>query len=362
MNDVLDAFLQPLEQEPPTGPNLEYEPEFQALEEAARPRQERANGSGVIAPEEPDWREVDALARPLLQRSRDLRIAVHLTNAQLDLQGIPGWADGLHLISTMLRTFWDEAHPRLDAEEDNDPTERINAIAPLGSTSIMLNRLRNTPLFKGALAGSFSLRELRIAQGVIKLEDNADRDGLPDLALINACVQEIPLPDLNVAHAALARALEDVTSIEAAFAEHTPGQGPELDALQRDLRDLLHFLSPTVEQRQAAEDATTADTGETESSGPAATNGGDIKPAAASTSGLIERPEDVSRALNQICQYYARHEPSSPVPVLLRRAQRLIGKDFDALLRELAPGGMAEFSVLSGQHGQGEYQEQGGDE
>jgi type VI secretion system protein ImpA len=54
------------------------------------------------------------------------------------------------------------------------------------------------------------------------------------------------------------------------------------------------------------------------------------------------------RKLDELCEYYARSEPSSPVPLLLRRAQRLVGKDFVDLLKDLAPGGISEFQVISG--------------
>jgi type VI secretion system protein ImpA len=54
------------------------------------------------------------------------------------------------------------------------------------------------------------------------------------------------------------------------------------------------------------------------------------------------------RRIDEICDYYARSEPSSPVPLLLRRAQRLVGKNFLDLLRDLAPGGVNEMEVISG--------------
>jgi len=52
--------------------------------------------------------------------------------------------------------------------------------------------------------------------------------------------------------------------------------------------------------------------------------------------------------LDEICAWYARNEPSSPVPPLLRRASRLVGLSFADLLRTLAPGGLSEFQQLSG--------------
>ena len=54
------------------------------------------------------------------------------------------------------------------------------------------------------------------------------------------------------------------------------------------------------------------------------------------------------RRLDELCDYYTRNEPSSPVPLLLRRAQRLVGMSFMDLLKDLAPGGISELQVVSG--------------
>jgi type VI secretion system protein ImpA len=53
-------------------------------------------------------------------------------------------------------------------------------------------------------------------------------------------------------------------------------------------------------------------------------------------------------ALEALCEYYARAEPSSPVPMLLQRAKRLVDKGFMDIMRDLAPGGVAEAEVIGG--------------
>ena len=58
--------------------------------------------------------------------------------------------------------------------------------------------------------------------------------------------------------------------------------------------------------------------------------------------------EDVIRALDKACRYYESHEPSSPVPLLLKRAKRLVAKDFMEILRDLAPEGVSQAEKISG--------------
>jgi type VI secretion system protein ImpA len=70
---------------------------------------------------------------------------------------------------------------------------------------------------------------------------------------------------------------------------------------------------------------------------PAAGGGGDVTSRA-----------DVARTLDRLCEYYRVHEPSSPIPLLLQRAKRLVDKDFLSILRDLAPSGVAEAESLGG--------------
>ena len=75
----------------------------------------------------------------------------------------------------------------------------------------------------------------------------------------------------------------------------------------------------------------------------------------AAFSGKITNRTDVLRALDEICAYYRRSEPSSPVPLLLGRARRLVDLDFYSIIKDLAPDGEAQVLNISGQPpGEGE--------
>ena len=62
----------------------------------------------------------------------------------------------------------------------------------------------------------------------------------------------------------------------------------------------------------------------------------------------ITSREEAIRLLDKICEYFNRHEPSSPVPFLLKRAKKLVTKDFMAILNDLAPGGAEQASLIFG--------------
>ncbi|MES9860390.1 MAG: hypothetical protein ABW138_06030, partial [Candidatus Thiodiazotropha sp. 4PDIVS1] len=62
--------------------------------------------------------------------------------------------------------------------------------------------------------------------------------------------------------------------------------------------------------------------------------------------GTISSRDDVIKTLERITQYYEKNEPSSPIPLLLDRAKRLVKMDFYEIVQDLAPGGSSHFDFL----------------
>lgn len=334
----LEPLLAPVSDESPAGPDLEYDPEFLALERAAAPKAERAVGDAVKAAEEPDWEKVVELSEAILQRSKDLRPAVHLTTAWMRSSGMPGWSAGLGLIRGLLEQFWDTVHPQLDAEDNNDPTMRVNAVVPLNDLQGVLGYFRTTPFVQSPRMGRFSLRDLRIANGTLKVTTPGDGPE-PSITEMEACCMDCAEEELVQTTAAISESLEHAKAIDALFNDHVGTMGPDFKNLLSDIYELKKFLDPQLARRLPAEV-------QGEGVGEGGAEGG--APNAARASGPIAGPQDVMRRLDEICDYYMRCEPSSPVPLLLRRAQRLVGMDFMDLLRDLAPGGISELRVVSG--------------
>ncbi|HEY0198064.1 MAG TPA: type VI secretion system protein TssA [Rhodanobacter sp.] len=340
---ALESLLAPLGDESPAGENLEYDADFLALERAGTSKAERAIGDNVKLAEEPDWDKVIELAESVLGRSKDLRAAVHLATAWMRTYGLPGWTAGLGLIRGLLEHFWGDVHPQLDAEDDNDPTARVNAVVPIGDFQGVLGYFRTTPFVQSPRLGRFSLRDLRVANGTLKIPAAENGEAaLPAMNEIEACCMDCPEEQLLETVAAINEALDHIRAIDGIFNERIGTAGPDLGALLGDVRDLKKFLEPQLARRMPEADAATEDSHE--DTGATATSPG-AAPAAGSR---IESPQDVMRRLDELCDYYARHEPSSPVPLLLRRAQRLIGMNFLDLLKDLAPAGIGELQLVSG--------------
>lgn len=348
MNDeAIQSLLLPVGEASPTGDDLEYDADFMTLEREAAPKAERAMGDAVKAAEEPDWDRVGQLAESLLGRSKDLRVAVHLSTAWMRMRGLAGWADGLALIRGLLETYWQGVHPQLDAEDDDDPTARVNAVVPIGDPLSALGYFRTTPFVQSPRLGRFSLRDLRIANGNLKIAGDENGEGLPTMTDIEACCLDCPEAELQASLDAADQILEHAKAIDGIFNEHVGTAGPELKALLSDAFELKKFIESKVAERSPGGVAGSVDE-------DAGDTGG--SPAGAGTvmvAGRIQSPEDVRRRIDELCDYYARNEPSSPVPLLLRRAQRLVGLNFMDLMQDLAPGGISELRVISGTEDEG---------
>src|SRR5438552_3637241 len=120
MIDV-EVLLAEVDDPAPSGPNLEHDLSFFELEDAARGKAEQRIGEAVKPGEDPNWAKVCALAQGLLLRTKDIRVAVHLTRGLTHTEGIPGLDAGLHVIHGLLDRYWETVHPVLDSDDDNDP-------------------------------------------------------------------------------------------------------------------------------------------------------------------------------------------------------------------------------------------------
>ncbi len=338
------GWLLPVSDAEPSGPDLEFDADFGALERAAQGKPEQQYGATVIPAEEPDWKEVDSLARGLLDRTRDLRIVTHLAVARLRLGGLPDYAALLGLTRRLLEDRWDDLHPRLDPEDDNDPTLRANALLRLGHPGWVLRFLRDLPLAQSPRLGHYGWREVGLATGQIPSEA-ADK---PSETTIRAAFQDSDPARLAMLREVVVTAAAEVAAISSGFdARAGAGSGPDLEELGKLLREMAraierYAIAPaeaSEESEPAAGDAVPVQ---------AAPGRGPALSAAALTE--VTSRADALRLLDLVCEYYRRAEPSSPLPLLIGRARRLAELPFLDILRDLAPDGLGQARMMTGVH------------
>lgn len=329
-----NALRQPIREDAPCGDDLEYDDDYIALEMASKPSEERVIGDTVIPAEDPDFAEVAASAAALLERTQDLRIATILANALLRTIGLRGFRDVLRYIEGSLRAQWDSVHPQLDAE-DGDPTMRVNAVLALASRDGMLRSLRQAALIESTVFGRLSLRDLEIASGDATPPANMAKP--PDPQTVAAAVEDAGLETLTETLAAATDALEVVRAICAVFDAQVGAEGPDLDPLQKILGDIRRRLGAFAGAPPVPETAEQAHPDPVAGPHPGVGSGT-----------AIASPQDVTAALDRIMAYYARVEPSSPLPILLARAKRLVSADFVTIMKDIAPEGVGNVALIGG--------------
>lgn len=341
----LEALLRPVSDVSPCGTNLEYEPDFGALERAAEGLPEQVIGNAVTKAEPPDWPLVLEMGANLLGRTKDLRVAMCLARALLITDGIEGLRDGLELIARLLSERWDDVHPQLDPEDGNDPTLRINILSQLCSPETMLKDIRSAPLARSQMLGVVTYRHVCLATGELK-----PVDGLvpKDMAEIEAVFSDCDGEELLATAAAAQACVRHLLAIEDILAKQVSvNSAIDFAPALTLMRGLARFVGERATQRGLVGEAGPSDDLVSLELAAAVPEGGAPAAPLAIPTQVTSR-EDVVRLLDCICTYYERCEPSSPVPLLLVRARRLVFKNFMEVLRDIAPDAVAQAEALRG--------------
>jgi len=337
-NDLFDleALLAPLDESAPCGPDLEYDPVFQALEQAGAGTPERQYGDKVFPAEPPDWPSVREHAMALAGRTRDLRVAVWLVRCGARGQGLAGALRGLQLVQGLLGRHWDHLHPQLDASDDNDPTMRLNALLPLYAPDGALADLRGAAV--APVRGGLTLRDLELGLGRAEpLEGEVLPTEAGVLEGLQALVEKHPeVTETLTAAAASSRAIAE--TVQSAVGSRAPDAGP--------LVRLLAAGGDAVARLQGG-DASAEPTDDTGT--PAPDDAGAARASrGAAGGGALRTRGDAARELERIATWIEQNEPSSPAPLLIRRAQRLMNMSFIEIIRDMASNGLDQVETIAG--------------
>ena len=346
----IESLLSEISAEAPCGEDVAYDQSFLELE---RMLQDKPDGgmveSGDQTAEEPHWDRIRESCSDLFTRSKDLRVGMYMTLSLLKTEGFAGLSEGLALLHGMLDKYWENLWPQLDPDDGNDPLERTNILAslapPPGSFQDPMKfpqRISEAPLSNSLRLGRFSFRDILIASGEITAAASEDDKQAVEMSVIDAAFEDTSTEDLQATEQSVAESAAQGEAIEELLTQKVGAEKAiDLSRLPKNLNDIRKRLKQYLAQRGY----TAGGEGEESPSGEeAVAEEQAVKP----ISGEIRSTDDVLRALDKICQYYERHEPSSPVPLILRRAQRLVTKSFIDIIRDLSPDAMAQVEKITG--------------
>jgi len=333
MSPSIEAFRKPVSEEMPSGENLEYDPQYQEMENLFETKPESSLEGYDKDDGGPDWKGVEKLTRALLARTRDLRVQVYAVIASIHTSDLLVVRDNLKLLKIYLDEFWDTVHPQLDPEDNNDPTLRLNTLEMLNEYSLITLPLERVKLVELKGMGRFSVHEVEIAQGK---ETPDEGEEVPDINAIRQAFARSEPDNLAALRLAVDEAGELLVEMDSVWKDKAGDpEGLNFGVAVKALQKISSVLDEFMLSQTAGEAGETAPEQGEPGSAPV-------------MSGVIHGRADVVRVLDKICEYYSVNEPSSPIPLLLRRAQRLVEKSFLEILEDMVPDGVKQAKIVSG--------------
>jgi type VI secretion system protein ImpA len=264
-----------------------------------------------------------------------------LAVASLELDGLPGFRECLALVKGLLETYWAAVYPQLDPADDNDPLQRMNIVATLatpvgtyGDPLRILERLRAIPLCNSVQMGRYNFAEILRAESGVATE--GDKPAV-STAQIEAAFRDSNPEELGERYKILGDCVTLVQEIDESITRTVgAANAPDLSPLSGDLAAMQSRVARYIKKTEAAVGDVTGASGQP----------GQV---AFSLEGEIRSRDDVLRLLQKICHYYDRVEPSSPVPLMLKRAARLAEMDFMQIIQDLSPDAVTQIRTITGE-------------
>jgi type VI secretion system protein ImpA len=247
------------------------------------------------------WNTIESTCLVLLNKAKDIRVAIWYMRACLARRGLGGLAEGVKLLAGIVGLPAGQIHPL--SLPDESPGERH-------------------AIHLGWLGGSHFLHQL----GAARFEDQGVT--LIDLAQGNG---SLPVDD-RLVRAAANVVLRDIRQAFQGIEEAMLAAGHSLD-LSRVVELLDNAISRLTDVGSESVDEVPDLLTQRASARPLAV-------------GTLKTREEVRIALERVAEYFRVHEPSHPAPIFLSRIQRMLGAGFDDVMAELYPEAVALVAQL----------------
>ena len=358
----LDALLAPVAASAPCGDDLSFSVEFDRIAEMRRADDATLDqGEWVTALKVSDWPGVAAACGELLAgRTKDLRLAMWMTEAWAMLDGFQGLARGLRLCALLSERYWHDLHPRVT---EGDTEERAGNIAWLLQRVTALAAI--LPVARGRHDAAFSLRDLAAARQLQPaLERQPDEvarlaEGRVTLEQFNRALRETPARTLLATLAAARRCGEQLLGWQAVVDAHLGADGPgfvqaretlaevayDIERLARDCGALAAPLAGPTMPPDAGGQAGESSHGAADARAPSG-----IASALPAAGGPPRTRAQALQQLRDVAAFFRQAEPHSPVAYLAEKAVKWGEMPLHEWLRQVVKdhGAMAHLHELLG--------------
>ena len=344
-------FTQPISADLPCGSDLDREGDVPYLSffAAAEPKLPQSyfevkDSNGALKRFDSKSFDSESLleaAQPLFSRTRDLRLVVLLAKISILARDLDGFNNFLDAVAGLLDEQWENVHPQ---GEDGDFAYRRVTVESINALPTVIIPLQFLPLLEHRRHGTITYRAVQIASGEITASK-----GEPslDLATIERILNEADLAQLKSTCANFERLAAIIDRIYAVWSEKSgSGEAPGLDALAKVVLAIVSWLRPAVNIRdpEAAVAAVEPDT----------VSADDVladalpESSVAADAGKVASAAAAAAALDAVAGFFAKSDPSNPALLLVRQAQKMMGKSFVEMMRLLVPNHLEKAAIQIG--------------
>lgn len=340
----IESLLQPISADDPCGPDMLLSAEFDAIQQARQHDDPSLDqGEWVIDRKEADWPFVIRECTTLLTTtSKDLRLAIWLTDAAGTTRGFAGITDGYTLLAGLCERYWEQVHPQA---EDGEMDARNGNVSWLLSRTVEL--LQTAPLLttpRGTVTVLAWQTAVALDQAIRRQPSEADdlqrgKVTLEALDQIRGSAPGAQVKEVSRAYEACRTAIERFREVfEARMGDEGPSFGPLMDTLE-NVRHLIGRFAADAGVSLTSAVATPAPVPATDAffSEPPA-----VAPVRSQSGGNaamlvqdIHTREQAILQLRYVADFFERTEPSSPAAYMARKAAKWSELPLHAWLRHV---------------------------
>lgn len=325
-------LLDPIAGDNPCGADLRYEPVYDDIKEARREDVDAPQGDWQHERKVADWPLVVRLCSDLLaKKTKDLQLAVWLTEAMLRREGYAGLKGGLDYCAALMEKFWDNLYPE---PEDGDLEIRA---APLEWLGIKLDAAVKSVALNPAGHDWYRYTDSRS----VPSEESVKNDAIKQAArkkIIDAGKLAPEVFDKSVEEANKAFYKQIIGEIDGSLAslkalgalcdEKFGDASPSFGGLRKALEEVRIVVHPILKKKleldpDPPEEEPVPETAEqAEATAPGGEAAGEGAPEAGTITIEPANRNDAVTRVAAVARYLRKLEPSNPASYLMLRGLR----------------------------------------
>ena len=330
MDNIYEELLKPVSLDEVCGVDLDETGEITNLELLFKGKEETQFSDAI----KPDWKNIVNECQNIFSKSKDLWATSFLMISLYATQGFKGLNESYEFLLALLTKYWESIYPLIDNEDEEPFSYRESVFISLFSfNGILCNLILDSVLTKSKLFNNISVRE------ALELIKSKNENKITEL--YNS-IKDSPEDSITE----VIKNIESILICNNSLINfiNKRVKNNKIHDCSKDFIVLLKSISELFgnSKRQNSEDKKQLDCNTDEN--PLIQDKGSI-----SVNMLqINSTQDIKNIFKEVYKWYKINEPSSPVPLLIKRAEMLLDKDFLEIIKNVSADSIPQLQNLFG--------------